>query len=557
MHRAFSHLPLRYQIFSLVALAGLVVAACAVSVWLALGNLERAEIRRDRDSVIAQQAALLDAALLGARRNERDFIEHRDTKYIVRHDEAVAEALISLDAIAASLPENDARRSQTATIRQGMTGYNAEFHKLIILDAALGQDEKDGLLGTMRNAGRDAEQSLKAQDDLRPVVILLAMRRDEASFLTHHESLFAERFAEDAKQLAELLPYAALTDEARPLITQRIAAYRRLFQVTSQAVLTTAATAESMSDTYTAIAPAIRELVLGAQLRMSTARAVADHVQAVTDHTLEATLAMGFLVVLGLGTLIARSIWRPLTTLTETMQSLAEGRLDVAIPSVERRDEVSRMAYALTVFRGAMAEAERARRTAEAERRRSEEEKLAALQALAYQDGLTGLPNRRHFDQAITVEIERALDKGHPLSLVMVDIDHFKRVNDTYGHAVGDTVLCHVARLLREEARRTDVPARYGGEEFAIILPATGKTLTRLVAERLRATVEHSPIDLGDGRLAQLTISVGFATLDSDGAPAALAERADRALYRAKENGRNRVEEWRAVVLGESAGAAG
>ena len=557
MQRAFSHLPLRYQIFSLVVLAGLVVAACAVSVWLALGNLERAEIRRDREAVIASQAALLDAALLGARRNERDFLEHRDTKYAVRHDETVAEAIASLDAIAASLLENDGRRGQVATIRQGVTSYNTDFHKLIILATAIGQDDKDGLLGSMRIAGRDAELSLKAQDDLRPLVALLAMRRDEAGFLTHHESLYAERFAADAKELADLLPYATIADEARPLIVQRIAAYRRAFQVASQAVLTAAATADGMGDTYTAIAPAIRELVLGAQLRMATAGSVADHVQVVTDVTLAVTLAAGLLLVLGLGTLIARSIWRPLTALTEAMHALAEGRLDVAIPSAERRDEVSRMAHALTVFRGAMAEAERARRIADSERRRSEAEKLAALEALAYLDGLTGLPNRRHFDQTITVETERALDKGHALSLVMVDIDNFKRVNDTYGHAVGDAVLCHVARLLREEARRTDVPARYGGEEFAIILPATGRILTRLVAERLRATVEHSPVDLGDGRLAQLTISIGFATLDSGDAPATLAERADRALYRAKENGRNRVEEWHAVMVGESAGAAG
>jgi methyl-accepting chemotaxis protein len=544
MRRALSHFPLRVQIGSLVALAVTVLAVCAVVIWLARGTADRAQAHKDQEAAVAEQAALLDASLLVSRRNERDFLQHRDTKYIVRHDEAIGETNAALDAITGVLPPADPRRAKVDIVRQGVAAYVEMFHKMVETETRVGLSDNDGLLGTVHNAAHQVEISLKGQDDLRLTVILMQMRRHERDFFTHHGSEFVERFVAAANDFVETVPYTAFSEQIRQQALARLADYRRDFMVASEAVLTSAATVSTMSDSYGVMAPTIRDLVLSARLRMVALQAVADRAQLASGRVIAATLAIGLLVMAGVGSLIARSIYRPLAAMTETMESLAHGRLNVAIPGTERRDELSKMGHALLVFRTAMADSERARATMEEERRRSDHEKVASLEAAAYVDSLTGLSNRRHFDQTIVAEVERAMGQGHPLSLLMVDIDFFKRVNDTFGHSGGDAVLRHIARLLREEARRCDVAARYGGEEFAIILPATGRSLTRLVAERLRATVEEAQIELGEGRVANMTISIGLATLQGDGGAMTLAERADAALYRAKQNGRNRVEEW-------------
>ncbi len=124
----------------------------------------------------------------------------------------------------------------------------------------------------------------------------------------------------------------------------------------------------------------------------------------------------------------------------------------------------------------------------------------------------------------------------------MADVDHFKSVNDTYGHTVGDEVLCHVAEILQAGARRSDVVARYGGEEFALILTATPGDRAAVVAERMRATLESRPVAFADGVTSvRVTISFGYASFNGDETPRELVERADAALYRAKQAGRNRV----------------
>lgn len=159
-------------------------------------------------------------------------------------------------------------------------------------------------------------------------------------------------------------------------------------------------------------------------------------------------------------------------------------------------------------------------------------------QELSYRDGLTGLFNRRHFEETLEQERYRAERYRMPLSLIMADIDHFKRYNDTYGHPAGDQALKTVATILTETTRRVDIAARYGGEELVLILPLTPKDPARLVAEKLRVAVEGSHFPAG-----RLTISLGVATYPQDGDSAAkLIKAADDALYAAKQAGRNRVE---------------
>jgi two-component system cell cycle response regulator len=165
------------------------------------------------------------------------------------------------------------------------------------------------------------------------------------------------------------------------------------------------------------------------------------------------------------------------------------------------------------------------------------EQKNALLAERAVTDGLTGLSNRRHFDEALRAALSFASRHDQPLSLMLLDVDHFKSYNDAFGHPAGDNVLRAVAEILQSNARDNDVVARYGGEEFALVLPATDACCVRSVAERLRAAVASRPWPL-----RPVTASFGLATTNtSDPEAIRLIEEADRALYASKAWGRNRV----------------
>ncbi|HYC60486.1 MAG TPA: GGDEF domain-containing protein [Thermoanaerobaculia bacterium] len=175
------------------------------------------------------------------------------------------------------------------------------------------------------------------------------------------------------------------------------------------------------------------------------------------------------------------------------------------------------------------------------------------LSEVSSRDSLTGLYNRWFVIEKIDSEINRSLRHGSPMSLLMLDIDHFKRVNDTWGHGAGDQVLQAIGKLLRDSCRVYDVPGRYGGEEFCIVLPETKPGNTTVVAERIRARLESTALACGDASIT-VTASIGIAGMDTADSgellsPAALIERADRALYSAKNRGRNRVELWDHAVL--------
>lgn len=154
-------------------------------------------------------------------------------------------------------------------------------------------------------------------------------------------------------------------------------------------------------------------------------------------------------------------------------------------------------------------------------------------------DALTGLNNRRQFEIRLKQEYASATRQKHPLCAMMTDIDFFKSINDTYGHAVGDKVLKSVANVIKEQLREYDIPSRYGGEEFCILLPQTRIEEANIVAQRLRAAVEKNIID--EKQKISVTISIGLSQLKEGDTAEDLYKRADKALYEAKERGRNRV----------------
>lgn len=168
--------------------------------------------------------------------------------------------------------------------------------------------------------------------------------------------------------------------------------------------------------------------------------------------------------------------------------------------------------------------------------------KNANLYHLAITDGLTQLYIHRYFDQKLAEEVRRALRYHHPLSLCFIDLDHFKSVNDTYGHSTGDRALLETAKAIRVNLRETDLACRYGGEEFAVLMPETSTEEALMCAERLRSLVEQIQCVSDDGRRVSLRISVGVATIPAHASDAkSLVLKADQALYRSKEKGRNRV----------------
>ncbi|RME23391.1 MAG: GGDEF domain-containing protein [Deltaproteobacteria bacterium] len=156
-------------------------------------------------------------------------------------------------------------------------------------------------------------------------------------------------------------------------------------------------------------------------------------------------------------------------------------------------------------------------------------------------DGLTEVYNKRYFMENLDREISRARRYDRQLSMIMIDVDHFKQINDTYGHLAGDYVLKALARVLSENIRREDFLARYGGEEFAVILPEIGLANAKVMAEKVRRLVEEQEFSF-EGTVIPVTISIGVATLDSQQMEGAdLIARADEKLYEAKQSGRNRV----------------
>jgi len=218
----------------------------------------------------------------------------------------------------------------------------------------------------------------------------------------------------------------------------------------------------------------------------------------------------------------ARQIIRPLTTLTKGAQKVANGDLSIQLP-IEKNDELG---FATRIFNMMVSQLNQSQ---------------AKLEKLATQDVLTKLSNRKQILQVLHSRFEHYQRYKNPFSVLMIDVDHFKNVNDTYGHMTGDMVLSNIGQIFKDTLRSFDSPGRYGGEEFLVILADSEEDDARNVAERVRlAVANHSFIY--EKKKIHVTVSIGIAKISIyDRDANSLINRADRALYMAKENGRNLV----------------
>lgn len=241
--------------------------------------------------------------------------------------------------------------------------------------------------------------------------------------------------------------------------------------------------------------------------------------------------------------LLSALVLRPMRDLTDAVQRLSQGDFDARVVERRRSPEFALLAGVFNGLARRIASSTRRLEEQVKERTQALEAANAALEELAATDGLTGLANHRTLQAQLKVEVARARREGTPLSMIMLDVDHFKAFNDAHGHPAGDRVLAGIAALLRQRLRTTDLAARYGGEEFAVLLPNSADPAARLVAAKLVAAVREARFSLEEGQPpGRVTISAGVATWGgTEEAAAALLARADAALYGAKAAGRDRV----------------
>lgn len=285
---------------------------------------------------------------------------------------------------------------------------------------------------------------------------------------------------------------------------------------------------------------------LSQRLSIGTVISVAEGSAAIARHAKQAmwvvTGVLGGLILLFAATIywVQRMIVQPIIRVIRGLESVRATHSSVPLRREWLR-ELDDISAAVEAFGAALSRI--SEHATELEREVTERQAAQArLVELATTDGLTGLKNRRYFMETASQEFERARRYQTPLSLLMLDADHFKSVNDHYGHHIGDEVLKALARNGRRQLREMDLFARLGGEEFAILLPQTDLNAARTVAERVRQSIAAQPV-AAEENTVYFTISIGIAQLEASTINLDdLLRQADAALYHAKENGRNRVE---------------
>ncbi len=406
MQHLLSNFSLKAQIGSLVALAGLVIGITLAVLWGGQSLSQAVSARAAVESAIGEQASILDRTLLDARRREKDFLLRKDAKSMTEHAQSMRVVASAIDGMTSVMADTDARRSQVDAVRKGVAVYAEKFARLAEEQIRVGLNEKEGLMGALRGSVHEVEAILKSHDEARLAVLMLMMRRHEKDFLARLDPKYIDDLDKRVVEFDKALQTSAVPADLRPAMLERMAAYRRDFKAAAAGTLAAAAAARALSDAYASVHPSIQNLVDTARADMIAARDEATRIEQSVNQAISAVMLIGFAVMLIVGTVIARSIYRPITAMTGVMAGLARGDLGVEVPDQHRKDEVGAMARSVQIFKEGLRETERLREVQEEGRIRSEREKVAALQGMA---------------ETVERETRTAVDKIAEMTLRMTD----------------------------------------------------------------------------------------------------------------------------------------
>ena len=385
MQSLLSRYSLRYQIGLLVALAALIFGLSAI---IQTTSKHQADI--SLEAAIGQRqlldlASAVEVGLLEARRHEKNFLLRHDQASQKEHAQAIAAMEKALSGMTAVLPPDQTdKKARIETVRDAVTRYVGTFRDMVALQTKAGLTASDGALGEMRSAARQMEANVRQADQPSQVIQLLLMRAAERDYLDQRLAQDLSEWESRAAQFQQMVQSSDLPSSTRTAILERQTTYRTSFHSAAEALQAVAAAEKVMVQTHRQVLePALNALAAQTRADMSAAQTHADTVTARAD-TLSTIIQIGGLtVVILVGWLLAQSIYHPLDAMTRTMQQLAAGATDIAIPAQNRRDEVGAMARSVQVFRDAMQEAENLRHQQDEDHRRAEREKSAAILAMA------------------------------------------------------------------------------------------------------------------------------------------------------------------------------
>lgn len=563
LHAAWGNLGVTAKLglgFALLFCMILVEAAASL---IALGEVRRAEAVILTSVEIRQRIFEMDGQLEKARRLHRDFFLqyphigflpaqelyfHPATEVIAQVVALSAELKRLIETSSASEALRDRSNDLTLYLNTA-TRFSSIFQELVTLVTALAAPETglENQLATLEDA--IGEYSAHSPQTLLPF----------QSMVLHHRRYMVTRQRPDMQSALnacnELRKSIVAAPRAKP--TERTEVLRLLTQY--------AKVARQIPDIDMAIRGKLNDFTLQARAvdpisenlkaiatqeveRANTRIVLASRVSAAVI-ILMAVVGLGF--VLLVAAILHASVTRKLVALTHFAEQMRAGHFETAV-DLDSHDEVGILAASFKDM------AERMRqlfdnleqivqqRTAELTEARDRlevlvaelDDKNRALEILSVTDRLTGLANRRKLESSLQAELLRSRRYGKDVSIMLLDIDLFKSVNDTHGHQAGDAVLVRLAELLRSNARETDIVGRWGGEEFLIICPETSLLLVTALAERYRSEMERCDF----GQVGTITASFGVTCIQDGDTVPRIIRRADQALYRAKETGRNRVE---------------
>jgi methyl-accepting chemotaxis protein len=344
---------------------------------------DHANARAEKEATIGSQAEIMDRAMLNARRNEKDFLLRKDAKYALDQADSVRSSETALEAMSQGIGGDDSRRQEIDAVRQGIAKYSAAFKDVTDIQTRIGLTETLGLMGTLRDSVHEIETALNAHEDQRLTILMLMMRRHEKDFLARLDHKYVDELDHRVAEFEKALPASAIPAQDRPNILAHLATYQQDFRAAAENVLAGVGKAKTLSESYATVAPRIQSLIEATRQQMNAAKEAAAHVEEISQRAMVAVSLVGLLLMLVIGTIIARSVFAPINGMRECMESLTQGHMEVAVPGGERGDEIGQMARSVQVFKENLIRIKRLEADQEEQKHQTEQERKDALRKMA------------------------------------------------------------------------------------------------------------------------------------------------------------------------------